>query len=400
MVLLGIFVGGWSAAMQSKSPSTLANAFAANPTKPDGVDLVQFWNVWNLVKEKSINRPIDDQTLLYGAMKGIVSSLKDPYSILFDPTEFKRFSEDLSGHFDGIGAEIGIRKSQLVVIAPLEGSPAEKAGLKSGDAIISIDGKDTANLSLEEAVQKIRGPKSTVVKLMVFRLTFDKPKEISVTRAQIIVKSVKWEWIKADRLPSAMRKKKIALLKLSSFDEKVVEEFSKAVQDITVGGADGLIVDLRNDPGGLLDAAVSIGGEWIDHNLVVTERRGKDAMAEKFEYRSSNTPRLAAMPTVLLVNQGSASAAEILAGALQDYGKAVLVGTKTFGKGSVQELMQLPDGSALKLTIAHWFTPHGRSINENGIEPNVKIENALDPSAKGYKDTQLERALTEVLKKL
>lgn len=398
-ILAIVFVGGWNSAMRLQPPVAGANAFVVNPGKPDGIDLTQFWGVWNVVKEKSVYRPIDDQTLLYGAMKGIVSSLKDPYSVLLDPIESKRFSEDLSGHFDGIGAEIAIRKNQLVIVAPLEGSPAEKAGLLSGDAIISIDGVDTAELSLEEAVLKIRGPKGTVVKLFVFRGAFDKPKEIPVTRAQIVIKSVKWEWVKADRLPVALQKKKIALVKLSSFDEKVVEQFSEAVHRITVGGADGLIVDLRNNPGGLLDAAVSIGGEWIDHNLVVTESRGMDAQSEKYEYRSNNTPRLSGVPTVLLINQGSASASEILAGALQDYGKAVLIGTKTFGKGSVQELMQLPDGSALKLTIARWLTPHGRSINDNGIEPTIKIENAPDPSVKGYKDAQLERAFIEVLKK-
>lgn len=364
---------------------------------PKQLNFDLFWATWNLVKERSVDRPIDDRTLFYGALKGIVGSLKDPHSVLLDPSEAKRFSEDLSGSFQGIGAEIGFRKNQLVIIAPLPESPAERAGIKSGDFIIAIDGVDAFPLSLEEAVLKIRGKKGTVVKLKIARASLKEPKEISITRDTIEVKSVTWKWADTTPFAKVTGKRRIAVVKISSFDERVRERFSKAVQEMLVGGVQGIVLDLRNDPGGLLDAAVEISGEWIDHNLVVIEQRGPNASSERIEYRSQTTARLGHIPTVILVNQGSASASEILAGALQDYGKAILVGTKTFGKGSVQELSKLPDGSALKLTIAKWLTPHGRLIDKEGIAPDVLVE-PLDKE--NAEDVQLKRALEELIKKM
>ncbi|MBI5135330.1 S41 family peptidase [Candidatus Uhrbacteria bacterium] len=397
LIAIALFGTGWLVGIGSGgagNPSSNPVVRALETGR--SIDLQQFWNVWDLVKSRSIKKPVDDSALLYGAMKGVVSSLKDPYSVLLDPQESKRFTQDLSGSFEGIGAEIGIRKNQLVIIAPLPGTPAEKAGIKAGDAIVAIDGVDTGTLTLEEAVSKIRGPKGSIVKLLIFRSSFTKPKEMLITRSRIEIKSVSWQWATEKQLPPELKRKKIAVVKLSSFDEHVVEEFSQAVQQMTVGGVQGLIVDVRNNPGGLLDAAVSIAGEWIDRNLVVIESHGIEGNSPRTEYRSSTAARLSTIPTVMLVNQGSASAAEILAGALEDYGKAILVGTKTFGKGSVQELIPLSDGSSLKLTIARWLTPHGRSINENGIEPTIKVELPED----GKTDVQLERAFQEMVRRV
>ncbi len=396
------FAGGWyagtSRATSTNAPPSggVVTNISIPPEFPKSVDFALFWNVWNIVKDRSVQRPIDDRALFYGAVKGIVASLKDPHSSLLDPTETKRFTEDLSGAFDGIGAEIGYKNNQLVIIAPLPESPAQKAGIKAGDIILTIDGADTFSLSLEEAILKIRGKKGTIVKLQIARANMKQPKEILITRSRIEIKSVTWSWADKKLVPSAFVNKKIAVVKISSFDEQSTERFSKTVQEMIVGGVQGIVLDLRNDPGGLLDAAVTIAGEWIDHNLVVTEQRGPDAGSERVEYRSQTKARLGNIPTIILVNQGSASASEILAGALQDYAKAKLVGIKTFGKGSVQELTRLPDGSALKLTIAKWLTPHGRSIDKNGIPPDVKVE----PSDKeGAEDIQLQRALQELFKR-
>jgi len=407
IVLVGvIFFGiGWISAQSRSTPPNASvpppggaiTNIAVPAEFPKTLNFDLFWNTWNLVKERSVDRPIDDRTLFYGALKGIVGSLKDPHSVLLDPSEAKRFSEDLSGSFQGIGAEIGFRKNQLVIVAPLPESPAERAGIKSGDFIVAIDGVDAFPLSLEEAVLKIRGKKGTVVKLKIARPNLKEPKEISITRDTIEVKSVLWKWADATSFSKIAGSRRIAVVKISSFDEKVRERFSKVTQEMIVGGVQGIVLDLRNDPGGLLDAAVEISGEWIDHNLVVIEQRGPNASSERIEYRSQSTARLEHIPTVILVNQGSASASEILSGALQDYGKAILVGTKTFGKGSVQELSKLPDGSALKLTIAKWLTPHGRLIDKEGIAPDILVE-PLDKE--NAEDVQLKRALQEVIKKM
>ncbi len=342
-----------------------------------------FWRVWDLVKKEYIRQPVTDTKLFYGALGGIVSALGDPYSVFFDPEMTKKFEQELSGAFEGIGAELGIKNKQLTVIAPLPETPAERAGLKAGDKILAIDGRDTTDMALDYAVSIIRGPKGTEVTLTIWRENWDKPQDIKIIRDRIEIISVKWEI-----------KEGIAYIEINHFNEDTSGRFHQAIIELLPKNPKGLILDLRNNPGGFLDTAVEIGGEWIENDVVVIER-SQDG--KRKEHRSSGLARLQNLKTVVLINEGSASASEILAGALQDYGKAILVGKKTFGKGTVQNLETLPDGSSVKITVAEWLTPKGRLIEGEGIVPDEEI----DLTAADYennRDPQLDKAM-EILKK-
>ncbi|OGH64847.1 MAG: hypothetical protein A3J66_00800 [Candidatus Magasanikbacteria bacterium RIFCSPHIGHO2_02_FULL_47_14] len=355
-------------------------------TRSDEVSFDQFWKVWNTIKSNYVGQPVNEVDLFYGAIQGMVKGLNDPYSVYFPPKEAKEFADDLSGEFEGIGAEIGIRDKQLIVIAPLPDSPAEKAGLKSGDKILAIGDEETGDITVEEAVQKIRGPQGTQVMLTISRDGWEKAEERTITRDRINVPTVRWEMKEGD----------IAYVRISYFNQETVFEFDKAVQEMLLKAPAGLVLDLRSNPGGYLDSAVLIASEWIKDGVIVRERFND---TEQKEYSTSGRHRLSDIPTVTLVDEGTASGSEILAGALQDNGK-VLVGAQIFGKGSVQNFEVLPDGSALKLTIAKWFTPKDRKIDETGITPDIVLEKMFeeDASTEGEaKDLGLEKAM-EVLK--
>ncbi len=354
------------------------------PTDLSGVDFDMFWSVWDLVKSEYVDQPVSDKDLYYGALSGLVSGLKDPYTTFFDPKEAQAFNQQLDGTFFGIGAEIGLDKDgNVVVIAPLPETPAAKAGIRSDDHILAIDGTDTTGMTVNEAVDRIRGEKGTTVTLTILHTDAKATAEIPIVRDEIKTKSVKWE----------MRDDGIAVVTVSIFNEDTVGLFTSAVDDIKKQKAKGLILDLRNDPGGLLDAAIHLAGFWMDGKTAVIEESGGD----RKEFPAAGPNSLSDMPTVVLVNGGSASASEILSGALQDYHMATLVGEKTFGKGSVQQYRDLPDGSAVKITIAHWLTPLGRSINKEGIAPDTEVKFTLeDLNAK--RDPQLQAAL-DLLKK-
>jgi len=328
--------------------------------KVKNVDFEMFWDVWSKLQRKYVEKDVKDSTLFYGSLEGMVASLGDPYTIYMPPQKAERFQQDLAGSFYGIGAQLGMKKEMITIIAPLPDSPAEKAGLKAGDQIIAVDGSDTYGWTLDETVNKIRGKeKGTEVKLMIFRSGQSAPKEYVIVRDNIVIKSVTWEM-----------KDKIGYIKIASFNEDTASLFDKAIKDILAKNPKSLVLDLRNDPGGFLDTAVRVASEWIPEGVIV-EEKFSDGNVEK--YNSSGSHRLANIKTVVLINQGSASASEIVAGALQDYGKAILAGEKSFGKGSVQDYEQLADGSGLKITVAEWLTPKGRRINKNGIEPDKKI---------------------------
>lgn len=350
-------------------------------------DYSLFWDAYELLNSKYVDRPLDQQKLLHGAIAGMVSATGDPYTTFFDPVQAKEFADELKGAFDGIGAEIGIKEDQLVVIAPLEDTPAQRAGLLPGDNILAINEESTSGMTVDLAVSKIRGKAGSVVKLTVIHEGQRQPQEIEITRARIEVKSLKFE-------TKDVEGKKIAIVKLSRFGDDTQGLFSHAVDVMLQQGVKGIILDLRSNPGGYLETAVSTASNWVDTDKVVLRERSYNG--EVKEYLSESWPRLKGIKTVVLVNGGSASASEIVAGALQDYGAATLVGEKTFGKGSVQELSSLKDESTIKVTIAKWFTPNDRSIDKNGLEPDVKVERTAE-DAKNKLDPQMDKAM-ELLK--
>lgn len=331
------------------------------------VDFKMFWDVWNKIQQKYVNKPVKDGDLFYGAIAGMVSSLSDPYTVFLPPAKATRFNQDLAGSFSGIGAELSMKKDIVIVVAPLPESPAEKAGVKAGDKILAVDGKEVYGWSLDEVVNKIRGRKGTTVKLIILSTGAGAPRDVTIVRDTIVVKSVTWKIVDDN----------IAYLKISSFAEDTAEGFEQAVRQIVLKNPRALILDLRNNPGGFLDSGVRVASEWVPKGTIVLE---KFSDGHQEDYISNGKHRLADIKTVVLINQGSASASEIVAGALQDYGKAFLVGEKTFGKGSVQDYEQMPDGSGLKITIAEWLTPKGRSINKNGVTPDKVVTLQADPA--------------------
>lgn len=349
------------------------------------VDFNLFWNVWDLLKKEYVDKEkLDDKKMFYGALKGLVDSVGDPYTVYLEPKLAKEFSNDLAGTFEGIGAEIGKKNDIITIIAPLADMPAEKAGLKSGDKIYAINGQSTAGLAVDEAVSKIRGPKGTEVILTIYRDGLEKPRDFKITRQIILVKSVRTE----------AREDKIFVITITNFNDDTADLFKQAAQKAVEKNPKGLVLDLRNNPGGYLETAITVASEWIPKGVIVTEQFNPE---KKNEYLNRGRARLKDFPTVVLVNQGSASASEIVAGALKDYKKATIVGKKTFGKGSVQTLEELKDSSSVKITVAKWLTPEGSNINEQGITPDIEVDLTPEDYDKS-KDPQLAKAV-EILNK-
>jgi len=355
---------------------------------PEEIDFSLFWEAWAKLQEKfSDKEKFDIQEMIYGAISGMVKSLEDPYTTFLNPEDTKRFIEDVKGTFEGVGMEIGIREGQLQVIAPLEGTPAKKAGLRAGDKIIKVDDTLTADITVDEAVNLIRGPKGTEVTLTIYREEWETTKEIKIVRGVIEVPSLKWEIIDEN----------IAYLKLYQFSEKASFDFSKAAIEILASPCQKIILDLRNNPGGYLEIAQEISGWFLERGqIVVIEDFG--AGEEQKVYKAQGNTSLAEYPTVILINQGSASGSEILAGALRDNRGIKLIGEQSFGKGSVQELERLKGGSSLKITVAKWLTPKGELITDVGLEPDIKVEITEEDYEEG-RDPQLDKAI-EVIQKL
>ncbi|MBU1180115.1 S41 family peptidase [Patescibacteria group bacterium] len=343
------------------------------------IDFDLFWNVWEKVIKNYAHQPVDEVKMFYGAMQGAVAALGDPYSIFLEPQVAEEFQEELSGKFEGIGAEIAIKDEQLTIVAPLLDSPAERAGLKAGDKILAIDDYNTNGISLDYAVKLIRGDKGTKVKLLVNGAS--PQREVEVVRDKIVVKSVQWNMIED-----------IAHIRILQFGADTKNDFDKIVKQVVLKNPKGIILDLRNNPGGYLDAAIQMAGEWVPKSPVVYERY----MGQDKAFSAYGKGRFQDFKTVVLINKGSASGSEIVAGALNDYNKATLVGEQTFGKGSVQDYEEYSDGSALKLTIALWLTPNKNSIDGEGIEPDIKVELTKEDYQDG-KDPQLAKA-KELLK--
>jgi len=319
-----------------------------------------FSDVFRTVKENYVS-DVNTRDLIYGALNGMMKSL-DPFSAFFTPEQYKEFRQETEGEFGGVGIEIGMEKGRPIVISPIEGTPAFRAGIRSGDIIVEINGEDTSNMTLMDVVRRIRGKPGTKVTLTIMRKGLDKPLKIELERAIIKVESVKWTKI-GD----------IGYIRLSQFTDGVGREIEKAAKNLTAQGVKGIILDLRNDPGGLLTEAINVSELFLkEGKLVVYTKTKKGEVNRYFSRRKPIIPE--DMPLVVLVNKGSASASEIVAGALQDHKRAILVGEKTFGKASVQNIMPLEDGSAIKLTIAHYYTPLGRLIDKKGIQPDVEVK--------------------------
>ncbi len=353
------------------------------------VDFKVFWQAWNIIQTKYIDRPVGETKLFYGALNGMVSALGDPFTTFLEPKTATDFTRELAGKFEGVGMEIGIRNNVLTVISPLPGTPADKAGIRPADVITEIDGQSTQGMDLSEAVNKIRGPKGSQVVLKIYRKKTGKFLDIPIVRDTIKIVSVKYELLTREKYQQ-LGDKKIALIKITNFNADTAERFKQAVKKATADKPDGLIIDLRGDPGGYLDVAIQIADYWLKPGEVVVMEKFADGKVKS--HLANYQPVLDKYKTVVLVNGGSASASEILSGALQDYKKAVLIGEKTFGKGSVQELENLEDGSAIKITIARWLTPQGRIIDKEGIEPDIKVEMTEDDYNK-FLDPQLDRAV-------
>ena len=329
--------------------------------------------------------------MIYGAISGMVKSLEDPYTTFLNPEDSKKFLEDVTGQFEGVGMEIGIRKGQLQVIAPLEGTPAQRAGLRSGDKIIKIEDTLTVDITIDEAVNLIRGTKGTEVTLMIFREEWQNTKEIKIVRAVIEVPSLKWE------LKETPEGEKIAYLKLYQFSEKASSDFTRTAIEILNSPAEKIILDLRNNPGGYLEVARDISGWFLERGQTVAiEDFGQET--EQNIYKAKGNARLLQYPIVILINQGSASGSEILAAALRDNRGIKIIGEKSFGKGSVQELEKLKEGSSLKITVARWLTPSGELITDIGLEPDIKVE-MTEEDYTAERDPQFDKAI-EVIKEM
>lgn len=358
------------------------------PTGPGEIDMSLFWEAWGKLQDKYVDKEkFDNQKMIYGAISGMVKSLGDPYTVFMPPEDAKRFVEDTKGSFEGVGMEIGIRKDRLQVISPLESSPAQRAGILAGDIIAKIGDKDTGDMAVEEAVNLIRGPRGTEVVLTMFREGWEITREIKIIREVIVIPSLKLEFKDDD----------IAHLRLYQFSEKASSDFRKAVDQIFEKKSKKIILDLRNNPGGYLEVSRDIASWFLEEGSIVAieDFGGKQ---EQNEYRAQGNAKLLSLPIVVLINKGSASASEILAGALRDNRNIKLIGETSFGKGSVQSLEQLRGGATLKITIAKWLTPNGYSISEKGLDPDIKVELTED-DIKNQKDPQLDKAI-EILKQI
>jgi len=359
------------------------------------LDLSLMWLVKDRLEESYLNsKEIDEEEMVYGAISGLVSSLKDPYTVFLSPENQKRSEEDLSGEFGGVGIQLGYKESVLAVMSPLPNTPADRAGLEAGDLILKIIDKkndvdkDTVGISLLEAVQLIRGEKGSVVTLKIYRQSEDKTFDADLARGVIVVPSVELEWKEKDG-------KQVAWVKLYRFTERLFQEWPEKVSEIKrkelEGDFGGIVLDLRDNPGGFLQGAVLVASDFLDEGLIVSQET-KRGIEER--YRVDKKKRLLLNEeVVVLMNGGSASAAEILAGALRQHDRVVLVGEKTFGKGTVQQPEDLPGGSGLHVTVARWLLPNGDNIHEVGVEPDVEAEN--NPDEEG--DEQLEEAMNVLL---
>ncbi len=384
-LLFVIFGSGFYVGKNSVQVTSVASVFGGSVE--DTADLQAFWKVWKMIDEKSPDaKNVSSQDRVYGAITGLASSLGDPYTVFFPPKENQAFQDQIQGSFSGVGMEIGLNKnSMLTVIAPLKDTPAYKAGLKPGDVIVKINGTKTDGMSIEQAISQIRGKEGTPVTIQIYREAEKKPRDITLTRAVINVPVLETE----------LRKDGIFVIRLYTFTADSGTRFQKAIQQFVESGSHKLIIDLRGNPGGYLDTAISMASYFLPASKVVVSEHFGESKPDTIYYSQGYNIFDNKLKTVVLINGGSASASEILAGALKENGIATLVGETSFGKGSVQELVPVTADTSLKITVAKWLTPNGTSISKVGIIPDVVVK----PDAKNPKnDVQLKKAI-EILNK-
>ena len=369
---LGILVGG--------ERLSLGSGKSGQNTSTSQLDYSGVEELYDALKD-GYDGELSNESIEDGLKAGLVKSAGDPYTEFLNAEASKEFNEDLNGSFEGIGAELGKEEQSIIIISPIDGFPAQKAGIKPGDIITKINDESTYDISISDAVKKIRGEKGTKVKLDVFR--DNKVLNFEITREQINLPSVK----------SEVTPENIGIIKISRFGDDTEELVLKAAKDFKTKKVKGVILDMRGNPGGLLDQSVKVSSVWLPKGkLVLEEKRGGEVVNT---FKANGNSILLGIPTVVLVDEGSASASEIVAGALRDNGVATIIGQKTYGKGSVQELKQLSDGGVLKVTIARWFTPAGKNIDKEGIEPDQKVEiTEADITAK--KDPQKDAAILKL----
>lgn len=386
LIMGGVFFGGFFYGENRKEKSLInSNIINKEVGKQTETDFSPFWTTWNAVMSKYVSaKDLDSQKMVWGGIEGMVNSLGDPYSVFFPPQENKEFKDVIRGDFGGVGMEIGIKNSVITVVSPLKGTPAYRAGIKSGDKIIKIGDKSTLDMKVEDAVRLIRGEKGTVIKLIIIQKDAEETKEVSLTRETIQVPILETE-----RKPGG-----IFVIKLYSFAGNSANDFRNALREFVNSGDNKMIIDLRGNPGGFLETAVDASSWFLPVGKTVV--REKFANGEETVFKSKGYNIFNNLPLAILVNEGSASASEIMAGALKEHGIAKLVGAKTFGKGSVQELVEITPTTSLKITIAKWLTPNGVSISDSGLEPDEKVE-LTKKDLELQNDPQMDKAV-EIVK--
>lgn len=399
IIIVIIFIGGFFL-------GKLNNTYAQ--TENTSIDMKTFWKVWNILDNQfvttkhkdKLGQEISSTTVsefdnlskeerrIYGAIKGMVDSEQDPYTMFFTPEEAKSFETEIKGSFEGVGMEVGKKDGVLTVIAPMPGSPSEKAGIKIADKIIKIEDKTTLDMTVDEAVKIIRGPKGTDVSIQVYREGYDKPLDFKITRDTIQLPTL-------DKFYD--KKTGIYTIKIYSFSEQVGDLFKSAIDDFVSTKSNKLIIDMRGNPGGYLESAVDISSYFIPQGkVVVSQDYGTKKGLDQLRSLGYNILSGKKTKVAILVDGGSASASEIVAGALQDHKLATVIGEKTFGKGSVQEYIKITDKTGLKVTIARWLTPNGNSISVSGLTPDILVENATSTTLQQIRDRQDEQYLKAV----
>lgn len=381
LAAVGIFAGGAYAGSRGMVPWLLSPAGAV--ASPVGADLAPFWAAWKALDEKFV--PTSTTTLptdkekVWGATAGLAASFNDPYTVFLPPEDAAFMEDDLSGNFEGVGMEIGIRDGVLTVVAPLKGTPAERAGIRAGDRILEIGGTDTTGLSVDKAVKLIRGERGTTAVLVLERDGVDEPFTLSVVRDTIDIPTI----------DTVKREDGVFVIALHSFSATSPFLFRNALREFVDANTNKLVVDLRGNPGGFIEAAVDMASWFLPAGKVVVREDLGGGAPQRIHRSKGYNVFNDTLRVVILVDKGSASASEILAGALSEHGKARLVGERTFGKGSVQELVEMPENASLKVTVSRWLTPNSVSLSEKGLAPDVEVVRGTEGDAQLAKAVEL-----------